>query len=100
MNQKSAKKDRNRARSTNVVQATVFSEKIAQLMNSYYNGLITNEEVIKELLKAAEEIQALKNEGILSSLIFHFRVQFLLTSARRHDDGRGRSTGRGASNDC
>ena len=25
-------------------------------MNSYYNGLITNEEVIKELLKAAEEI--------------------------------------------
>ena len=38
-------------RRTNVVQATVFSEKIAQLMNSYYNGLITNEEVIKELLK-------------------------------------------------
>ena len=30
-----------------------FSEKIAQLMNSYYNGLITNEEVIKELLKTA-----------------------------------------------
>ena len=50
-------------RRTNVVQATVFSEKIAQLMNSYYNGLITNEEVIKELLKAAEEIQALKDEG-------------------------------------
>lgn len=50
-------------RRTNVVQATVFSEKIALLMNSYYNGLITNEEVIKELLKAAEEIQALKDEG-------------------------------------
>lgn len=25
-------------------------------MNAYYSGLITNEEVIKELLKAAEEI--------------------------------------------
>ena len=34
---------------TNVVQSQKFSEKIAQLMNSYYNGLITNEEVIKEL---------------------------------------------------
>ena len=41
---------------TNVVQSQKFSEKIAQLMNSYYNGLITNEEVIKELLKTAEEI--------------------------------------------
>ena len=29
-------------RRTNVVQATVFSEKIALLMNTYYNGLITN----------------------------------------------------------
>ena len=48
---------------TNVVQATVFSEKIALLMNTYYNGLITNEEVIKELLKAAEEIKKLKDEG-------------------------------------
>lgn len=34
---------------TNVVQATTFSEKITLLMNTYYNGLITNEEVIKEL---------------------------------------------------
>jgi type I restriction enzyme R subunit len=40
---------------TNVVQSQKFSEKIAQLMNSYYNGLITNEEVIKELLKTAQE---------------------------------------------
>ena len=38
---------------TNVVQSQKFSEKIAQLMNSYYNGLITNEEVIKELLETA-----------------------------------------------
>lgn len=36
---------------TNVVQSEKFSEKIARLMNAYYNGLITNEEVIKELQK-------------------------------------------------
>ena len=47
---------------TNVVQSQKFSEKIAQLMNSYYNGLITNEEVIKELLKTAEEIANLYKE--------------------------------------
>ena len=48
---------------TNVVQSQKFSEKIAQLMNSYYNGLITNEEVIKELLKTAQEITELYNNG-------------------------------------
>ena len=48
---------------TNVVKAEKFSEKIAQLMNAYYNGLITNEEVIKELLAAAEEIANLHKEG-------------------------------------
>ncbi|WP_441307121.1 type I restriction endonuclease subunit R [Enterococcus cecorum] len=48
---------------TNVVQSKKFSEKIAQLMNSYYNGLITNEEVIKELLETAEEIANLYKSG-------------------------------------
>lgn len=48
---------------TNVVQSQKFSEKIAMLMNAYYNGLITNEEVIKELLKAAEEIAELHKQG-------------------------------------
>lgn len=48
---------------TNVVQSQKFSEKIAQLMNSYYNGLITNEEVIKELLETAEEISNLYKNG-------------------------------------
>lgn len=32
-------------------------------MNSYYNGLITNEEVIKELLETAEEIANLYKNG-------------------------------------
>ena len=48
---------------TNIVKSEKFSEKITHLMNSYYNGLITNEEVIKELLKAAEEIANLHKEG-------------------------------------
>ena len=48
---------------TNVVKAEKFSEKITKLMNAYYNGLITNEEVIKELLAAAEEIANLHKEG-------------------------------------
>lgn len=48
---------------TNVVQSQKFSEKITRLMNSYYNGLITNEEVIEELLKAANEIKELYNTG-------------------------------------
>ena len=48
---------------TNVVKSEKFSEKITKLMNAYYNGLITNEEVIKELLEAAQEITNLHKEG-------------------------------------
>lgn len=48
---------------TNVVKSEKFSDKIAKLMNAYYNGLITNEEVIKELLEAAQEIANLHKEG-------------------------------------
>lgn len=48
---------------TNVVQSEKFSEKITRLMNAYYNGLITNEEVIKELLKTAQEIRELYQTG-------------------------------------
>lgn len=44
-------------RRTNVVQSVKFSELITKLMNAYYSGLITNEEVIKELLEAAEQIK-------------------------------------------
>lgn len=50
-------------RRTNLVQSQKFSEKITKLMNAYYNGLITNEEVIKELLEAAEEISKLQQQG-------------------------------------
>ena len=50
-------------RRTNVVQATVFSDKINLLLKTYYNGHITNEEVIKELLEAANQIREQLEEG-------------------------------------
>lgn len=48
---------------TNVVQSQKFSEMITRIMNSYYSGLITNEEVIKELLEAAQQIANLQKAG-------------------------------------
>ena len=48
---------------TNVVKSQLFSEKIAQLMNAYYNGLITNEEVIKELLAMSSQIAQMHRQG-------------------------------------
>ena len=48
---------------SNVVQSQKFSEKITQLMNAYYNGLITNDKVIKELLETAAAIAELHKKG-------------------------------------
>ena len=48
---------------TNVVQSQRFSEMIARIMNAYYNGHITNDEVIKELLEAAEMIAKAHQAG-------------------------------------
>jgi type I restriction enzyme R subunit len=43
-------------RKTNLVKSSKFSELLAAAMNRYLNGLITNSEVISELLKLAGEI--------------------------------------------
>ncbi len=48
---------------TNVVRSQKFSEMIARIMNAYYNGHISNDEVIKELLAAAEEIAKAHKAG-------------------------------------
>lgn len=48
---------------SNVVKSTKFSEIIQRLMNGYLNGMLTNEQVIEELLKLAADISAAKNEG-------------------------------------
>lgn len=43
-------------RKTNVVKSDKFSELMQTVMNKYLSGLLTNEVVIQELLKIAEEI--------------------------------------------
>ncbi len=48
---------------TNVVQSQKFSEMISRIMNAYYNGHISNDEVIKELLEAAKLIEAAQQAG-------------------------------------
>ncbi len=48
---------------TNVVQSTKFSEMITRIMNAYYNGHISNDEVIKELLEAAALIAQAHQAG-------------------------------------
>ena len=51
-------------RRTNVVKSEKFSEIIQSLLNGYLNGLLTNEQVIEELLKLAEDIRQANNEGL------------------------------------
>ncbi len=48
---------------TNVVKSEKFSEIIQRAMNAYINGLITNEEVIAELMKLANDIAEAKQAG-------------------------------------
>jgi type I restriction enzyme R subunit len=48
---------------TNVVKSEKFSEIIQQAMNRYLNGMLTNEQVIEELLNLAKQIQAAQQEG-------------------------------------
>ena len=50
-------------RRTNVVKSEKFSEIIQGAMNRYLNGMLTNEEVIQELLKLAKDIAAANEEG-------------------------------------
>lgn len=48
---------------TNIVKSEKFSEIIKSLMNKYFNGHISNEEVIEELLRMAGEIVNSHKEG-------------------------------------
>ena len=50
-------------RRTNLVKSEKFSEIIQSAMNRYLNGMLTNEEVIAELLKLAKDIAAANAEG-------------------------------------
>jgi len=48
---------------TNLVKSEIFSERMAECMKAYINGLISNEEVIAELMKMANEMATASAEG-------------------------------------
>lgn len=48
---------------TNVVQSEKFSEMMSRVMSNYLKGLLTNEEVIQELLKMAHDIAQAEKGG-------------------------------------
>lgn len=50
-------------RNTNVVRSEKFSEMIQESMNRYLNGMLTNEQVIEELLNLAKQIASAQKEG-------------------------------------
>ena len=48
---------------TNLVKSEKFSERLAACMKAYINGMISNEEVIAELMKLAKDIATAHEEG-------------------------------------
>ncbi|MCM1023973.1 MAG: type I restriction endonuclease subunit R [Prevotella sp.] len=50
-------------RRTNVVKSEKFSEIMQGILNSYLNGMLTNEEVIEEMLKLAKQLSEAHKEG-------------------------------------
>ena len=48
---------------SNAIKAESFSERMKKLINQYRNGLITNAEVIQELIKLAEEMKEARDAG-------------------------------------
>ena len=50
-------------RRTNIVKSEKFSEIMQRSLNAYLNGMLTNEEVIEEMLKLAKQIAAAYQDG-------------------------------------
>ena len=48
---------------SNLVTGELFSNRFSETLNRYINGLLTNEEVIKELLKMAQEMMEAEQQG-------------------------------------
>ena len=48
---------------TNIVTGELFSNRFSETLNRYINGLLTNEEVIQELLKLAKEMMDAEQQG-------------------------------------
>ena len=58
---------------TNVVKSEKFSEIIHEAMNRYLNGMLTNEQVIEELLNLAKQIAAALFENVKG---YNYGIQF------------------------
>ena len=78
-------------RRTNVVKSEKFSEIMQRSLNAYLNGMLTNEEVIEEMLKLAKQIATAQKEGdqlglTADELAFHEATsnQGLLRKRRTH----------------
>ncbi len=50
-------------RKTNIVKSEKFSEIMQKSLNAYLNGMLTNEEVIEEMLNLAKQITIAQKEG-------------------------------------
>lgn len=50
-------------RRTNIVKSEKFSEIMQRSLNAYLNGMLTNEEVIEEMLNLAKQIAAAQKDG-------------------------------------
>lgn len=50
-------------RRTNIVKSEKFSDIMQRSINAYLNGMLTNEEVIEEMLKLAKQIAEAQKEG-------------------------------------
>jgi type I restriction enzyme R subunit len=50
-------------RKTNLVKSEKFSEMLSRAMKAYLNGMLSNEEVIAELMKMAKDMQSAQAQG-------------------------------------
>lgn len=50
-------------RRTNLVKSEKFSERLSRAMKAYLNGMLSNEEVIAELMRIAKEMATAQTEG-------------------------------------
>lgn len=48
---------------TNITQSDLFSDMLSRSLSNYLKGLLTNEEVIQELLKMAQQMKHAEDEG-------------------------------------
>ena len=56
-------KERIQQQKTNITQSDLFSDMLSRSLSNYLKGLLTNEEVIQELLKMAQQMKHAEDEG-------------------------------------